>query len=41
MNRGIVVKLPAAAEDSSPLQNVQCSSGALSASYSEDKAAEA
>jgi hypothetical protein len=40
MNRGIVVKLPAAAEDSS-LQNVQCSSGTLSASYSEDKAAEA
>jgi len=38
MNRGITVRLPAAAEDSSPLQDVQSSSGALPASYSEDKA---
>lgn len=41
MNRGIAVRFPAAAEYSSPLQNVQSSSGALPASYSEDKAAEA
>jgi len=39
MNRGIAVRLPAAAEYS-PLQNVQSSSGEPPASYSEDKAAE-
>jgi hypothetical protein len=41
MNRGIAVRLPAAAEDYSPLQTVQSTSVGLPASYSEDKATEA